>query len=61
MRKPARGTGLAALQNFLERGFDAFGKMHGAVEFLAIVESRESAIHDAIVAGSDAPFPDPRA
>ncbi len=61
MRKPARAAGLAALQNFLERGFDAFGKMHGAIEFLATIESRESAIHDAIVAGSDAPFPDPLA
>lgn len=59
MRKPAYAAGLAALQNFLERGFDAFGKMHGAVEFLATVENRESAIHDAIVAGSNAPFPDP--
>lgn len=59
MRKPARVAGLAALQDFLERGFSAFTRMRGAVEFLATIESRETAIHDAIVGGADAPFPDP--
>lgn len=61
MRKPARAAGLGVLQDFLERGFGAFARMRGAVEFLATIESRERVIHDAIVAGSDAPFPDPLA
>ncbi|MGE5090332.1 MAG: FFLEELY motif protein [Candidatus Levyibacteriota bacterium] len=61
MRKPAQAAGLGALQNFLERGFAAFARMDGAVEFLATIETRERAIHDAIVAGSNAPFPDPLA
>jgi hypothetical protein len=33
--------------------------MGGAVEFLATIETRERAVHDAIVGGSDTPFPDP--
>lgn len=61
MRKPARAAGLGTLQVFLERGFGAFARMGGALEFLATIESRETAIHDSIVAGSDAPFPDPLA
>ncbi|MBS0326916.1 MAG: hypothetical protein JSS46_10280 [Proteobacteria bacterium] len=59
MHKPAHAAGLGALQDFLERGFDAFAQMGGAVEFLATIETRERDVHDAIVAGSDAPFPDP--
>lgn len=59
MRKPAHAAGLGALQDFLERGFDAFAQMGGAVEFLATIETRERAVHDAIVGGSDIPFPDP--
>ncbi len=59
MRKPARVAGLTALQDFLERGFNAFAQMRGAVEFLAVIESRETAIHEAIIDGADAPFPDP--
>ena len=60
MRKPARLAGLAALQDFLERGFAAFAQMHGAAEFLTTIRQRETSIHAAIAAGSDAPFPDPR-
>ncbi|HEX8738524.1 MAG TPA: hypothetical protein VF925_00105 [Casimicrobiaceae bacterium] len=59
MHKPAHAAGLGALQDFLERGFEAFARMGGAVEFLATIETRERAVHDAIVGGSDAPFPDP--
>jgi len=59
MRKPARMAGLVALQDFLERGFAAFAHMRGAVEFLATIETRETAIHDAIVGGDNAPFPEP--
>lgn len=61
MRKPAQAAGLGTLQDFLERGFGAFARMRGAVEFVATIETREMAIHDSIVGGSNAPFPDPRA
>jgi len=61
MRKPARLAGLAALQDFLERGFGAFAHMGGAREFLATIEARELAILQLIAAGNDAPFPDPMA
>ena len=44
MRSPARAAGLGQLQGLLESGFDAFGGMRGADEFLAIVESRERSL-----------------
>jgi hypothetical protein len=59
MRQPARMAGLGTLQDFLERGFGAFHRMRGAAEFLATIESRETAILDDIEAGSQQPFPDP--
>jgi hypothetical protein len=33
--------------------------MNGAAQFLDIIEMRETHLYDAIVAGSDDPFPDP--
>lgn len=59
MRQPARLAGMAALQDFLERGFAAFRTMHGAREFLATIHERETRIMQAIVDGSSDPFPDP--
>jgi hypothetical protein len=59
MRRPARIAGFGALQDFLERGLASFARMDGADEFLATVDAREKAILEAIVAGSDAPVPDP--
>jgi hypothetical protein len=59
MRQPARVAGLSALQDFLERGFGAFRQMAGADEFLATVETRESALMNAIFDGDRAPFPEP--
>jgi len=59
MRKPARRAGLGSLQDFLERGFAAFRAMGGADEFLATVQRRETELHDAIMSGKPAPFPDP--
>lgn len=53
MRTPAAAAGLSALQNFLESGFDAFAQMKGATEFLNVVETRESALIDALF-GDDA-------
>jgi hypothetical protein len=59
MRRPARMAGFAALQDFLERGFAAFKRMHGASEFLATIDHRERALMERIFAGDDAPFADP--
>jgi hypothetical protein len=59
MRQPARVAGFGVLQDFLERGFTAFRKMHGATEFLATIDRRERELMDAMFAGADAPFPDP--
>jgi hypothetical protein len=44
MRGPARAAGMGALQTFLEAGFDAFGAMGGAREFLSTIHSRETAL-----------------
>lgn len=44
MRGPARAAGLAALQQFLEAGFDTFRAMKGATEFVEIVRAREQAL-----------------
>ena len=43
MRQPARLAGFGALQDLLERGFAAFGRMRGAGELLAAIETRETA------------------
>ena len=59
MRQPARLAGFSALQDFLERGFAAFRRMNGAGVFLRIIDTRETQLHDAIVAGSNDPFSDP--
>jgi hypothetical protein len=59
MRQPARLAGLGALQDFLERGIAAFRHMSGASEFLATIETRETALMNAIFAGDRAPFPEP--
>ncbi len=44
MRGPARAAGMGALQTFLETGFEAFGAMRGAREFLATIQAREGAL-----------------
>lgn len=44
MRKPANAAGLGELQWFLERGFDAFGNIGDATEFLDTIASREQAL-----------------
>ncbi|WP_439113123.1 FFLEELY motif protein [Hydrogenophaga sp.] len=41
MRRPAQAAGLYALQQFLERGFDAFATMSDASRFLSAIEQRE--------------------
>jgi hypothetical protein len=42
MRGPARSAGLAALQSFLESGFDTFRGMRGAGEFLSTIAREAS-------------------
>lgn len=41
MRPAAHAAGLEHLQQFLERGFDAFSAMQGSEEFLTTIEYRE--------------------
>jgi len=55
MRGPARAAGLAALQEFLERGFDTFLAMRGAKEFLALVSAREHLLMDTLFGEEAAP------
>lgn len=50
MRGPAQAAGLQDLQRFLETGFDAFGAMRGADEFLRLVAQRERALAAALFA-----------
>ncbi len=54
MRSPAKAAGLAALQRFLETGFDTFRAMKGADEFLATIAGRERALAELLFAGRDA-------
>jgi hypothetical protein len=50
MRAPARAAGVMELQRFVEAGFDAFGAMRGARDFIATVQAREEAFAAAIFA-----------
>ena len=56
MEAPARAAGLAALHDFLVRGFRAFGHMRGADEFLATIAARETQINDRLHAGAPEAF-----
>lgn len=47
-RWPAKLAGLGALQSFLERGFDAFGRLGGASVFLMTILMRERAFMRAV-------------
>ena len=60
MRTPARLAGLSDLQDVLERGFEAFRRMAGADEFLAVIESRERAILERLF-NEERPYFDPPA
>jgi len=53
MRGPAQAAGLAALQQFLERGFDTFRGLRGAASFLQVVATRERAQVAALFAPMD--------
>ena len=56
MRRPARLAGLEALQDFLERGFEAFRAMAGAEPYLALIDERESTILERLFSGAPRPF-----
>ncbi len=51
MRAPAVAAGLGELQTLLERGFEAFGAMRGAQDFLAIVGTRERSLAKQLFSG----------
>ncbi len=55
-RGPAHAAGFGLLQEFLERGLDAFEAMHGAKEFLGTVRARERSAMARLFAGVADPF-----
>jgi hypothetical protein len=55
-RGPAHAAGFGLLQEFLERGLDAFEAMHGATEFLGTVRSRERRAMERLFASTADPF-----
>jgi hypothetical protein len=55
-RRPAHAAGFGAMQEFLERGLDAFEAMHGADEFLATLRDREARALERLFAGVGDPF-----
>lgn len=56
MRGPARIAGLGDLQQFLERGFNAFKRMRRAERFVSTIVERERLAMERIYAGHPAPF-----
>ncbi len=56
MRQPARVAGLTDLQDFLERGFEAFRQMRGAADFLGTIHAREVEILNRLFSGHPEPF-----
>ena len=57
MRAPARAAGLAALQSFLESGFETFRAMHGAEEFLTQIANRERTMATSLFGTQDLALP----
>jgi len=55
-RRPAHAAGFGAMQEFLERGLDAFEGMKGADEFLETIRGRESRWMERLFAGVADPF-----
>jgi hypothetical protein len=55
-RLPAQLAGLAQVQRFLERGFEAFAKLGGAQRFLDTITRREREVSRRLFAGHKAPF-----
>jgi hypothetical protein len=57
MRIPARAAGMAALQSFLERGFETFRALNGAGEFLSQIGERERAVAAGLFGNPAVPDP----
>jgi len=55
-RGPARAAGLADLQSFLERGFDAFRALGGASAFVNEIARREMLVSSRLFEGHPRPF-----
>ena len=55
-RGPARAAGLAELQGFLERGFDAFARLDGPRAFLVEIQRDERALAARLFGGDPDPF-----
>jgi hypothetical protein len=55
-RGPAHAAGFGTLQEFLERGLDAFERLQGADEFLDLIHEREMSALDKLFAGNPDPF-----
>lgn len=56
MRTPAKLAKLSELQQFLERGYDAFKQMTRPEDFVTAIVTRESLILENLYAGKPAPF-----
>jgi len=56
MRAPAKVAGFGELQDFLERGFNAFRKMSDPRPFLDAIQMRETQVLERIQAGHPRPF-----
>lgn len=56
MRGPAHLAGLGELQEFLEKGFDAFRRMGDATEFLDTIENKEQRLLGKLFCGAENPF-----
>jgi hypothetical protein len=56
VRGPAHAAGFGTLQDFLERGLDAFETMRGSDEFLAMIRDREVRAMQRILARAPDPF-----
>ncbi len=54
-RLPAFLAGFGALQDFLERGFNAFRKLGDAAPLLQAIRARETALSSALLAGANPP------
>ena len=55
-RMPARAMGFGELQGFLERGFEAFGKLGDAEPFLADIRDNETRVMERLFAADPDPF-----
>lgn len=55
-RVPAHALGFGELQGFLERGFEAFGKLGDAESFLTAIRDNETRVMERLFAGDPDPF-----